>query len=153
MIKTQQAIEIQISLTKTICSLKLLHLETVSQFKLISISVLYLPQILSVHLEPETVVFHCHSAQKQLWMVTAFLLTSTHHIQTHHHAMRAWNNDNHLVFFQIKSAYEFNMGNVMLFTYLFTCLTSPWHCHKIKCTLWPWLFNRKSNSLFSGSSH
>ncbi len=51
-----------------------------------------------------TVVFHCHSAQKQLWMVTAFLLTSTLHIPTHHHAMRAWNNYDHLVFIKTKLA-------------------------------------------------
>ncbi len=56
----------------------------------------------SAHLEPETVVFHCHSSQEQLWMATAFLLKGTHHIPTHHHAMRAWDNDDHLVFFQNK---------------------------------------------------
>ncbi len=39
--------------------------------------------------EPGTVVFHCYSTQKQLRMVTAFLLRSTHHIPTHHHVMRA----------------------------------------------------------------
>ncbi len=98
--------------------------------------------LLSEHLEPGTVVFHCHSPQKQLLMVTAFLLTSTHHIPIHHHAMKqrlsSW------FFFQNK----FNMGNVTLFTYLFTCLTSPWRCQEIKYTMWVRFLNRKSNPLF-----
>ncbi len=53
---------------------------------------------------PGTVVFLCHFAQKELSMVTAFLLTSTHHIPNNHYAMRAWNNDDHLIFFKTKLA-------------------------------------------------
>ncbi len=76
-------------------------------------------------------------------MVTALLLTSTHHIPTHHHAMRAWNDD-HLILSKTKLAQKFYMGNVTLFT----CLTSPWRCHKIKCTLWVRFLNRKSLTFF-----
>ncbi len=41
------------------------------------------------------------------------------------------------------------MGSVTLFTYLFTCLTSPWRCHEIKYTLCMrfWIGNQTHFSL------
>ncbi len=44
-----------------------------------------------------------------------FFLKSTHQVLIDHYTMRVWKNDDHLVFFERKLGWKFNMVDIMLF--------------------------------------